>query len=327
MINAKHTVILFTGLLAFSTASAEMPTATWVATPVTTAMTWVATPVTTAMTWVATPTSAAMTGTISTSVKVWSVDTVDKTTLTVKLDWALTSWVSPQSELKVLKDLNVASSAKNATDWKVLDVTLAEELSLSGANYSLLSLGDLDLNVDFAVNWVGTKVDNTKAWTELAWKTLEVVDAKTLKITFNKDLGTTLPSFKLLKDVKVESVFFDTTNLNVKLSDGLTKDSAYILMVLALKDNLGKDVEVENSLFDFRTPATIVWDEVLASSGALTGSWENLTSSGGTWSDIAAVAMDAKTTPDTWTKENLIILMSLMLATWIFIFRKKSLKI
>ena len=94
-----------------------------------------------------------------------------------------------------------------------------------------------------------------------------------------------------------------------------------------LLNNLGKDVEVENSLFDFRTPATIVWDEVLASSGALTGSWENLTSSGGTWSDIAAVAMDAKTTPDTWTKENLIILMSLMLATWIFIFRKKSLKI
>lgn len=308
MVNAKHTILLVAGLLAFSTVSAEMPVWTGVVTT-------------------STPIVTASTGALTTSLKISSVDTIDKTTLSVKFEWAVAWGLSPQSEVKVLKDTLVASSEKDAKDWKIFNVKLSEDLSLSWASYSLLSLSDLDLNADFTINWAWTKIDNTKAWAELTWKTIEVVDSKTLKITFTKDLWTTVPSFKLLKETKVESVFFDTTNLNVKLADWVTKDSAYILMALSLKDNSWKEIEVENSLFDFKTPATIVWDEVLASSWALSSTGETLTASGGSWADIASVAMAATTTPDTWTKENLIIFLSLLLAASVFVFRKKSLKI
>jgi len=48
-------------------------------------------------------------------------------------------------------------------------------------------------------------------------------------------------------------MFLDTTNLNIKMSDALSPKKNYIA-VLSLKDESNKDIEIENSLYDFKTP-------------------------------------------------------------------------
>lgn len=312
MINAKHTVLLLSGLFVCSTALADAPAMTWTQT-LAAPTTAIATQPT--LTWAATPTT--------TSLKIAWVETVDVSNLNVTFEWQPQSWISAWSEVKVLRDLDVASSLKDATNPAVLTVTMSWELDLSG-NYSLLSLWDVDLNADFTLNGLSTKIDNKDAWADLTWKSIELVDAKTLKITFTKDFGVTVPIFKLLRDIKVETLNYDSSKLNVKLSDKLKKDGSYIFMVLGLKDNTGKDVEVENSLFDFKTPSVIVGDEELATTGTGETTMSGETSTG---AQLAAVAMEASETPSTWTQENLIIILSLLLASWVFVFRKKSLKI
>jgi len=47
-------------------------------------------------------------------------------------------------------------------------------------------------------------------------------------------------------------MFLDTTNINIKLSAKLLEQKEYIL-ILTLKDLENKDIEIENSLFDFTT--------------------------------------------------------------------------
>ena len=59
----------------------------------------------------------------------------------------------------------------------------------------------------------------------------------------------------------------------------------------------------------------------------LTNSWLTLTWETASWTNIEEVAMQVKSTPDTWTKTNILLLLTLGLTLALFLVRKKSFKV
>lgn len=265
-----------------------------------------------------------------------SVKTIDETTLTVDFDKELPR-VSWDSISKVLEDIRTITTTKDEKDEKKLSLTLETPLT-NLESYSLISIAeDFDASADFTY---------TEGQNEVKLQNNSKIDKVVFVSKTNIELYLTSKSeslkndFKLYKEISSESMFSDGVNLNISFKKPLASSKSYIL-TLELKDDSWKDLEVENSLFDFTTSEfnsapvetpidptnlenvltnmTNSW--MVENTANLTSSWE-LTS---TW-NIEAIALDAKKTPETWTKTNLLILATLIISGLILV-RKKSLKI
>lgn len=267
----------------------------------------------------------------TTSVDVSWVDVVDANTLSVNFSWELTNWVSDTSDVKIFKDMKVLSSEKDLDDAKKITVKLDEELDFWGFGYSLFSVSSIDTSIDFELNSTTSgSIANSVAWEE--WiDHINIVDAKTIEIFLRKDLTSDLTDLKMLKEVKIESMFYDLWTLNVKTNTALMSNSAYFFMFISLKDSMNNEITVTNSMYDFNTPEFQVVSEELnaptatwalentASGTELSASWELM--------PIEDAAMQATSTPDTWAKTNILIALALLLSLAFVAVRRKSFKI
>lgn len=273
--------------------------------------------------------------------KVESADFLDDKTMSLKLSQAL-GGIATDSEVKVLEDLAVVKATKDIDNGKKVKIELLSDI-VDGASYSLVSVSEgLDSSIDFSLTGDKSKIlnpDFSKDETSIEY--ISVVDGKNIEVYFNKDIATPAVEFKMFKELKVESMFLDTTNLNVKMFDALTSKKDYIA-ILSLKDLQNKDIEIENSLYDFTTPEFAApqveaQPEVTAAPlegqlppADLTASWA-MTASGelaatGSGENIEAVAMNAAQTPDTGTKTNVLLFLTFMLSLAIFASKRKALK-
>lgn len=278
-----------------------------------------------------------------TSLKVEGVDFLDEKTMSLKLSQAL-SGISPDSEVKVLEDLPVLKSTKDTASLKKVKVELSSDM-VDGSSYSLVSVSEgLDASIDFTLAGDKSKIVNPDfVKDETSIEFISVIDSRTIEVNFNKDLTTPVVDFKMFKELKVESKFLDTTNLNVKMMDALLSKKDYIA-ILSLKDAQNKDIEVENSLYDFTTPEfatpqtatgtteTVVTPTVVdgqtppmvTETGAATASGELAAS--GTGQNVEAVAMTAAQTPDTGAKTNVLLFLTFILSLAIFAAKRKNVK-
>lgn len=251
--------------------------------------------------------------------KIDTIDFLDNKTLSIKLSNQL-EWISTWSEVKILQDLKVESSVKDADNSKKVKVTLQNPM-VEWSSYSLVSVSEwIDTSIDFTLWKEKSKILNTEFdKNNISIEYISILDDKNIEVNFNKEIKSTSIDFKMFNELKVESLFLDTTNLNIKLVDNLVSNNAYIA-ILTLKDMTQKDIEVANSLYDFNTPE---FSEVKIESNT----WSSLSTSWATsWSWVESVAMEAKRTPDTWTKTNALILIALLLWLGILFFNKKNLK-
>ena len=264
-----------------------------------------------------------------------SVKSIDETTLTVDFDKELPT-VSQDSVSKVLEDMWVVNTTKDEKDEKKLSLTLETPLT-NTESYSLISIAeDFDASADFTyTEWQNeVKLQNNSQIEKIVF-----LSKTNIELYLTAKSESVKNDFKLYKEIVSKSMFSDWVNLNISLTKPLASNKNYIL-TLELKDESKKDLEVENSLFDFTTSEfnsapvenpveSTNLENVLTNTNSwmvennanLTSSWE-LTS---TW-NIEAIALDAKQTPETWTKTNLLILATLIMSGLILI-RKKSLKI
>ena len=268
--------------------------------------------------------------TTNTSVEVSWVDVVDAKTLSVEFSGKLDNGVSADSDVKIFKDMNVVSAEKDLNNAKKVKLTLWEDLDFGGYEYSLFSVSSIETSMDFALNSTSSgKVTNeADTWIE----SIDIVDAKTLEINL-KDDKANITDFKLLKEVKIESMFYDSWALNVQTSSELHSNGNYFFMFVALKDNNGKEIEVTNSMYDFST-GELMTEEAASMSGTtslttasgaeLSASWAELTGSG---LPIEEVAKDVSVTPDTWAKTNILLALTFLLTIAFVVVRKKAFKI
>lgn len=268
--------------------------------------------------------------TTNTSVEVSWVDVVDAKTLSVEFSGKLDNGVSADSDVKIFKDMNVVSAEKDLNNAKKVKLTLWEDLDFGGYEYSLFSVSSIETSMDFALNSTSSgKVTNeADTWIE----SIDIVDAKTLEINL-KDDKANITDFKLLKEVKIESMFYDSWALNVQTSSELHSNGNYFFMFVALKDNNGKEIEVTNSMYDFSTGELMTEEadsmsgttSLMTASGAeLSASWAELTGSG---LPIEEVAKDVSVTPDTWAKTNILLALTFLLTIAFVVVRKKAFKI
>jgi len=149
-----------------------------------------------------------------------------------------------------------------------------------------------------------------------------------LEMYLNQDLTGPATDFKLFQEKKVANMFFEQGTLNLKLVDALEASKDYIL-ILALKDNQGKDVQIENFLYDFTTPAELAGVTTTGSGAvdqmALSGSGE-LNAATGSGMPIEQVAMQATQTPRTGATTNVMVLLGLFLAAVVFVLRRKTIQ-
>lgn len=260
------------------------------------------------------------------------VDVVDSKTLSVWLSSSF-NWVSLDSEAKVLEDIKVISSTKDLDNTKKITLELDSDL-IDGNNYSIISVSEwLDTSIDFnlsgdKLNILNTALDLNKTWIEH----ISIIGNKIVEIYLNKETTLNTFEFKVFKEIPSESMFLDTLNLNIKLSNTLNENKEYIL-ILNLKDIENNDVEIENSIFNF---TTWIFEVVKIQEETLTGellaapeenslSWsQKITQTGET---IETVAMSVTQTPDTWAKTNFLLFLTFILTLTLIFLRKKELKI
>lgn len=272
---------------------------------------------------------------VASSLKVDSAEFLDEKTMSLKLSQALPG-VSPDSEVKVLEDLAVLKSTKDIDNGKKVKVELSTDL-VDGLVYSLVSVSEgLDVSIDFTLSGDKSKILNPDfSADETSIEYISVIDPRTVEVYINKDVTTPNVEFKMFKELKVESMFLDTTNLNVKMLDALSSKKDYIA-ILTLKDWENKDIEVENSLYDFTTPefATSVVTEtapLVDAATPVTDGMSPVTASGeitatGSGENIEAVAMAASATPDTGAKTNILLFLTFILTLAYFAMKRKDLK-
>lgn len=264
------------------------------------------------------------------NLKIEWIDFLDDKTLSVKLSNTLSSlWT--ESEIKLLEDLKVSNSVKDLDNAKKINISLEHDL-VKWFSYSLVSVWEwMDVSIDFAFDTDESKILNSVYnKDELSIEYINIVDLKNIEVFLNQDINVSIFEFKLFKELKVDSYFLDTNNINVKVWGWLNSQTSHIA-ILSLKDEWNKDIEVENALYDFTTPefiASPLIETPVEVEGPLVEDNINNTSTL-TWTEseltkVDEVAMNVSKTPDTWTKTNIIILFTLLITFIVFFKRKKA---
>lgn len=263
---------------------------------------------------------------LSTSIS-W-VETIDSKTLVVRLGTQLPV-ISPNSEAKILEDLGTVTSVKDTTNLKKITLALTSDLQ-DGKNYSIISVSEgLDSSIDFNFSGDTSKIMNAAlVGAEMGIEYISVVDAKTVEVYLNQDATLPTYDFKVFKEMSSQNMFLDTTNLNIQLDTSLVSNKDYIL-ILNLKDAEDKDIEVENSLYDFVTgeftDVQPLDEAVSADTMAVTQSW--VIAESASWVTVEAAAMEATRTPDTGTKTNVLLFLTFMLTLSIFMMLRRNEKV
>ncbi len=277
------------------------------------------------LTWAVQP-EATQLNLASTSI-VW-VDSIDASTLVVRLSNQL-SGISSSSDAKVLEDISVASSIKSPDNTKKIDIALNSDLMM-GTNYSIISISEgLDSSIDFNFSAPMTEIKNSITPTQTGINHIVVKDTKNIELYLNNDATLGTYEFKVFKEISSANMFLDTSNVNVQLSQPILPNMDYIL-ILNLKDMENKDIEVENSLFDFVSgefTTAPVLPEVSTGSEvpvAVEVPVDNPMETTG--QPIEDVAMKVAQTPDTGAKTNVLLALTFILTLWIFVLRRKSFK-
>lgn len=197
--------------------------------------------------------------TYSAELSVESVDVIDANTISVilsenpnleigEIDW----------EMRVLHDMTLRGGFLDASSLNKVELTLEEDLK-ENTNYSLLSVSWSDGSIDFVtpdeVN--GYSAINLESSQEQDIDSIEVIDDRTILVTYRQDLTENSFEYKLLaesKIVKIEKPDYFTSEIVVSVESPFVSNKNYILMFIELQDVEGNYLEFDTGIYDFVTP-------------------------------------------------------------------------
>lgn len=227
-----------------------------------------------------------------------------------------------QWDIKVLKDINVSYSSIDSNNSRKVVLNLSDDL-LANTSYSLITILWAKGNIDFKIwDYLKGPITNKslKEWEEWIEK-INIIDSRTLEVSYNYDLTDNMFEFKVLSDIITNWLFSKWNNIvDLGIKWNLEKESNYILMILDLEDNKGNKLVFDQDLYDFATTNdlkinTQEADVVLASAKEeKPAKW-----------NIAEVAQSTDEIPDTGSATWVLVLLT-VIVNLAFFLRKKLIK-
>lgn len=226
--------------------------------------------------------------------------------------------------IKLLKDIPVSFSTKDPANFKKIVLNLSSDLT-SNTSYSLITILWADWNIDFNIwdylEWESVN-DNLLAGEKWLEK-VNIIDSRTMELYFTYDLTDDIFEFKILSEIKVDSLKSEWNNkVRLEISKNLEKQTAYIIMILSIDNAMGTAITLNEDLYDLVTPANLIIDipeeqVVIASSEEQPKIIEE-------W-NVVEVALDAAWTPETGTATWILVILAIILNLAFFL-RKKFIK-
>lgn len=167
-------------------------------------------------------------------------------------------------EVKILKDINISYSSKDAYDEKKVNLNLSSDLT-PNTIYSLISIIGLDGNIDFETGDIiqGEIVNENLALEETWIEKINILDNRTIEVYYNYDVDFGSYEFKLLSELNTTDLYSNGDNkLYIGMENSLENSSKYMVMFVTLMDASGDSVDLHETLYDFITWSDLVEEEV-----------------------------------------------------------------
>lgn len=250
-------------------------------------------------------------------------------------------------ELKILKDLPISFSTRDITDQTKVLLNLSSDL-IPNTSYSLITIIWWEWNIDFRTNesliWEYIN-ENLIPWTESIEK-IVILDNRTIEIYFTNDLIEEVFEFKILSELKINSLLSEWNNnvINLELTDNLEKSTDYIIMFMSLKDIMWETVFFEEDLYSFYTTDNLEQDinidenndyiiqeieqapiqeleQLSIQENNIESTWWMIENWMWNWElkEVEEIAMKTNRTPDTWTTTSILIVLTLLTSFGLFL--------
>jgi len=240
--------------------------------------------------------------------KVANIDVADEGTLEIWLNANLADALAIDTDMQVVEDTDsISEVVRDYEDLKKVEVKLNEDLKV-GEYYSLISISWADGNMafNFPENFYDTE-NVVLEGEELSWViSMEIKNSKTLVLNLETE-AESIVEMKLLRELWVNNLEKTSERtIKVTLDKKMQSNKDYTLTVIKLESMDGKEVSMENSTIDFTAPEFAPPVEMNAA-------------------PEEPVVTEKKELPPTGTKENIIIILSLLLGG-IIVYRKEKLQ-
>lgn len=225
-------------------------------------------------------------------------------------------------DVKVLRDIDVQSATKDATNNKKVTLNLASELYKNSA-YSLIWVMGAEWNIDFEIgetfSW--EKINPNFYNEDKIIQKIVIINSKTIDVYYSYQITEWLFEFKLLSELGVESISSKGNNiLDVNLSTPLEKSSSYILMLASLENIDGKELTFNESLYDFSTNSTLTAKSLIPSETGIDTTVKNTTTQQN--ANMEEVSLNAAETPDAGAETWFVMLLTFIFSTMYFVRNK-----
>ena len=178
------------------------------------------------------------------------------------------------AEITILNDVKLRWGFAHEESPKKVELLLEDPI-MANTNYSLLTIlgaeGSIDFTTGVGIEWyVSTNVSSTN---EQDIDSIEVIDDRTLLLTYRQDLTSSTFEYKLLAEnevVAVEKLDYDVPELTITVENDFKSEQDYILMFIDIQDIDGKYLEFDTGIYDFTTEVIEVLEELVVEwTGAL----------------------------------------------------------
>lgn len=251
-----------------------------------------------------------------TNVSIIDLDSSNSSLLKIYLDKDVeTNTLDIESDIKLFRDLNIKSVVRDLENDKLITINLSEDLS-KNSSYSLLPVFWAEWSIDF-------DIEDLINWLEITWSNwdwiskIDIVDSKTIKVTFTKILTSESIDIKLLKEYDIDSIQLNDTNnkeLDLFLKDKLLDNSKYIVMMFSFNTKENNIFNIDNSIYDFITewlsnnPVKKIKEDVISDDKKTDN-----------------IALNSAQTPDTWPETWILLFFAFLVSNFIY-FRRKFIK-
>ncbi len=296
------------------------------------------------------------------------IDVLDENTLSLTLsDNPNVKVGDVDAEITILNDMKLRGSLLSDSDTKKIDILLENPLQ-PNTKYSLLTLagtqGSIDFETPAGVEWFIQ--ENISSIQDEDISMIEIVDDRTISVSYNQELSEGIYEFKLLAEstvTNIQKVNYDDAEILITLEPTLISEQDYILMIIDMKDVDGNYLEFDTGIYDFTTPViessadtqtstdndqlSASWAQVIDTNVEAEGSldvmqidtetvWDVELNAAGEEvslenaqdeSNIEEVALAATGTPDTGAATWVLILATLFINSFYYIARRKKMQV
>ncbi|MCH8519077.1 hypothetical protein LAT59_04950 [Candidatus Gracilibacteria bacterium] len=165
--------------------------------------------------------------------------------------------VQDDVELVVLEDVRLAGGILKSGDTRQVEL-ITETALQPNTQYSLLTLSGTEGSIDFETpaGVEGYKATNFMSMKSEDIESIEILDDRTILVTYRQELQSFNYEFKLFAEVAIEEVRkddFQLPVLTVDMSSPLLSETDYILMIIDMRDAEGRMIQFDTGIYDFKT--------------------------------------------------------------------------